>query len=263
LENKLKGTVLKDKEAKKFEKIQKQRVVKAKEAKKKAELLSETIKEKQKAKRAVERELVQNSIKQFREAVKVDMGRETQAAAVRSTSAPKKLEENTATQELYEDIYDTVRQFYEQYDEESEVIRQRLEAKVASKLKKLDKLSHRAHSAPRGNKADELANAYIQKIKKYDSSKALKEMKHLKAVVAKDKQFREVIKNKRKQILELNRERQAGRKENLTINEERAQKVLKNRAELLTKVMTTAEKETEKVANHLDKVQETHEGLVG
>lgn len=166
------------------------------------------------------------------------------------------------SQELFDDIFDTVRQFYERYDEESAGIRKRLEAKMANKLKRLDKLSRRANSAPRVDKTDELANAYIQKIKKYDSTKALKDTKHLKSVLAKEKQFREAIRTKKKQILEMNRERQAGRKENLHKNEERAKTVLKNKAEVLAKVSVAAGKEMEKVAAHLDKVQESHEGLV-
>lgn len=234
-----------------------------KEAKKKAEHLKETIKEKQSVRRAAEKQLVQNSLQLFRETVNQKREEEARAATERSHSAPRKHEDpKPASQELFDDIFETVKQFYERYESQSVEIRKRVDQGLETKLKKLDKFGRRANSVPKKDRADELASAYINKIKKYDSSKALREQKHLKAVVAKDKQFREAVRAKRRMIYDQNREKQTAKKENLEKNEQKALHVLDNKAKMLAKVSSQAERISEMVAKRQDKVQEAHEGTV-
>ena len=258
---------LKDKDTVKFEAIQKHRVVKAKEAKKKSEALNEAIRDKQKAKRVVERELVQNSLNYFRETVQKDMekeAKEVKEVSMRSRSAAKKNENavQISSTEVFDAIFENVKEFYKHYDSQSVEIKHRIDSKLTDQVKKLEKFARRAKSVPRADRVDELANAYIQKVKKYDSTKALKEHKHMKSMIAKDKLFKETMKSKKRIILDQNKEKQADRKENLAKNEEKALKVIQNKAQVLAKVTSEARKNNEQVNIHQDRVQEVHEGQV-
>ena len=159
---------LKDKETKKLEKIDKLRAAKSKDIKKKAEQLNTLIKEKQRSKRTAERELVQNSLKQFREVVEKGKEKEAEELKTRSGSLPKTHLQDTGSEQLLDEIFEQVKMFYDRYDQETVEIRDRIQAQIMERLKLLDKRCNRTHSEPRGDKADQLANAYIKKIKKYD-----------------------------------------------------------------------------------------------
>lgn len=262
LENKFSAMQLKDREARKSEKIERARLAKTKEIRRRAEHLNALIRDKQRARRLGERELVQNSLKNFRETVEKERETAARPLPARSGSVPRPREE-TGSQQLFDEIFEHVRQFYGKYEEDTELIRRRVREQLQARLEGLGRRCARPHSAPRQDRTDELANQYIRKVKKYDSTKALQAQKHLKTLAAKERAFREVIKAKRGAMLENQRARIQGKREGQQRGEERAQKVLANRAGLLAAVAAKREATERKVGASQDRVLELHEGLVG
>lgn len=254
---------MKAKEDKKIEKIKKLKMIKSKDIKKKAEHLDQLIKEKQKDKRKKEKELIQKSLKQFREMVeKTKAGDSIKPETVLKPVSFLSFKEEEESEAFATDIYEQIEDFYKHYASQSEKIKERVELIQEHKRQKCRHILSRVQSVPATDKADEIANNYIQKIRKYDSSKQLKLAKHLKNVVIKDKQFKELVKSKRVQVSQQQKSKFNGKKEEFLKNEEHAIQVSQNKAKVMCAASAKCVNFEVKFVEKQDKAIERDEGRV-
>lgn len=251
-----------NKEKRKIEAIEKQRAQRAKEIKKDADELNLKIKEKQRRKRAAERELVQNSLKNFRETVEKE--KEQGAIAMRSgsQSAERKLHNYVTTEQMFDDLLEHVNTYYENYEKQTKQVQMRIQRKLEEKLQSLETQCLRPHSEPKADRSDELANAYIHKLQRYDTNKALRMKSHAKEVLKREKEFKESIKAKRQLMTDNMKTRHRERKEAFLENENHAEQVLKNKAENLAKITSRKVRTEDTLVHKQDRVYEIHEGQV-
>ena len=254
---------MKAKEEKKIEKIKKLKMIKSKDIKTKAEHLDQLIKEKQKEKKKTEKELIQKSLKQFREMVeKTRSGDSIVLKTVLKPVSFVSIKEEKESEAFATDIYEQIEDFYKHYANQSEKIKERVDLIKEHKREKCRQILSRVQSVPKTDKADEIANIYIQKIRKYDSSKQLKLVKNFKNVVIKDKQFKELVKSKRVQVSEQQKSKLNGKKEEFLKNEEHAIQVSQNKANVMLAASAKCANFEVKLLYKQDKAIEREEGRV-
>ena len=172
----------------------------------------------------------------------------------------------TDSDQLLDDIYSQVKSFYRNYEQQSRMIKTRVESlKTLKAQKSVDQLMEKTvknKSATRIDKAEQFADNYIKKIKKYDSMKQLKTLKFLKSLAVKEKQFKEVMKEVKGNIVEFNRTKIIEKKENLQKLEEKTENAVVNKMKHLMNIANRRNATNEKIAMHQDRNLEIQEGLV-
>lgn len=268
LEKKLKAVELQTKDAKKIEKMEKARNAKTKDIKKKAEILNSVIKEKQKFKRNLEKDIITQSLKNFREVIGVSKESElhTSVKKVQTNTPMENLkheyERQTQFNQEMDLIYQEIMQFYNEYQEKTAEVVYRVESLKNLKKSKSKVRELKSKSPLKTDFADELANIYIQKIRKYDANKAIKEKKCLKEMHLKEKQFKELIKSKKQTAKEFQKAKFEEKMEEHIKNEKRTEKTIKNKENVLAQIVQRNHAVIEKVQQVIGRNSDLKEALV-